>query len=231
MGRMVHIPINHPLQPLYRLLAGLIGAYVLSFGILGVIHTRGFPFFAQDGLPVSLGLHANRAFAILSIVVGVILLGGAVIGGNLDQRLNLVSSAVFFGAGLLMLLLERTDFNFLGFTPATSIVSFIIGTVLLIAGLYGKTSTMLNVRREEDFRHGRGPDPEAHRLSMPNPKHDLFEEPHDWKRDRRERREREHEAQRLADRQSHGVRSDPGVTGGQEQVGVAGTYEEPAGPS
>ena len=223
---MVHVPINHPLQPLYRLLAALTGAYVLAFGIVGVINTQDRPFFAQDNLPMSLGLHANRAFAILSIVVGVVLLIGAVIGGNLDQKLNLISSIVFLVAGLAMLLLVRTELNFLGFTPETCIVSFIIGIVLLIAGLYGKTSTMLDVRREEDYRHGRGPDPEEHRLSTPNPHHDWREQPHDWQRDQRLRREHAREAAREAEKQARGVHSDPGVTPGQEQVGAKTQYED-----
>jgi hypothetical protein len=222
---MVHTPINHPLQPLYRILAGLVGVYVLAFGILGLMRTQGRPFFAQDGLPYVLGLHANRAFAILSIVVGVILVVGAVIGGNLHQRMSLVASVIFLVAGLVMLVLERTNFNFLGFTPATSVVPFIIGTVLLLSGLYGKVGSMLDVRREEDFRHGRGPDPDEHRLASPNPKHDWREEPHDWKRDRQEALEREHQEERLAEKQARGVRSDPGVTGGQEQVGLKTQYE------
>jgi hypothetical protein len=222
---MVHLPINHPFQPLYRLLAGLVGAYVLAFGIVGVMRTGGRPLFAQGGLPYVLGLHANRAFAILSIVVGVVLVVGALIGGNLHQQMSLVASGIFLVAGLVMLILERTDFNFLGFTPATSIVSFLIGVVLLLAGLYGKVGTLLDVRREEDFRHGRGPDPDMHRLATPNPKHDRLEEPHDWDRDRRERRQHEREAEREAEKQAHGVRSEPGVTPGQEQVGLPGSYE------
>ena len=67
---MAHIPINHPLQPFYRVLAGLIGLYLVVFGTVGVIKTRGLPLFEQDGLPWVLGLRANLAFAILSIVVG-----------------------------------------------------------------------------------------------------------------------------------------------------------------
>jgi hypothetical protein len=185
MGLMVHVPINHPLQPLYRLIAGLIGAYILAFGIVGVIRNRGLDFFEQQGLPSALGLHANMAFGVLSIVVGLILLLGAVIGGNLDQRINIVSSVVFILAGLIMLVLQRTDANFLGFTPATCIVSLIIGLALLLAGLYGKVGNLLDVRLEEDFRHGQGPDPSPHPVSSPNPPysredplHRRFEERH-----------------------------------------------------
>lgn len=226
MGRMVHVPINHPLQPLYRLLAGLVGVYVLAFGIWGFIRTAGRPFFAQNDLPYVLGLHANRAFAILSIVVGVILVVGAVLGGNLHQTMSLFGSVVFLVAGLVMLVLERTEFNFLGFTPATSVVSFIIGIVLLLSGLYGKVGTLLDIRREEDYRHGRGPDPDEHRLSSPNAPHDWREQPHDWKRDRRLHREHEREEAREADKQARGVHSDPGVTPGQEQVGAKTQYDE-----
>jgi hypothetical protein len=197
---MVHIPVNHPLQPLYRVLAGLIGAYLVAFGVTGVMRTGGLALFAQRGLPSALGLHANRAFAVLSIVVGLVLLIGAIIGGNVDQRINIVSSAVFVGAGLLMLLLLRTDANFLGFTVATCVVSMLIGVALLIAGLYGKVGSGTDVQAEEDFRHGRGADPERHRLSAPNP-------PHDWERDT----------------QYH--RPKPGVDGGSEQVGISGSYE------
>jgi cell shape-determining protein MreD len=156
MGRMVHIPVNHQLQPLYRTLSGLIGAYLVAFGITGVIVTRGTGAFEQHGLPSALGLHANRAFAILSIVVGLVLLVGAIIGRNLDQRINLYGSLVFILAGLFMLIFLNSRLNFLGFTPATCIVSLVIGLALLVCGLYGT---------------GRDPNP-AHRFSAPNLRYD-----------------------------------------------------------
>jgi len=173
MGRMVHIPVNHQLQPLYRTLSGLIGAYLVAFGITGVIVTRGTGAFEQHGLPSALGLHANRAFAILSIVVGLVLLVGAIIGRNLDQRINLYGSLVFILAGLFMLIFLNSRLNFLGFTPATCIVSLIIGLALLVCGLYGKVGVAEDVRREEEFRHGTGRDPNpAHRFSAPNLRYD-----------------------------------------------------------
>ena len=169
---MAHIPINHHLQPLYRVLAGLSGLYVLVFGIVGLVQTRGLDTFAQEGLPSVLGLQANRAFAIISIVAGVIVLGGAIVGGNLDQSLNLGASLVFLVAGMAMMILMQTDLNFLGFSMATCIVSFVIGLVLLTAGLYGKVGSNADVLREEAFRHGRGADPQPdHKLTAPNPPH------------------------------------------------------------
>jgi hypothetical protein len=169
---MAHLPINHPLQPLYRVLAGLIGMYLIVFGIVGVIKTRDLPPFAQDGLPWVLGLRANLAFAVLSIVVGLILLGAAFIGGRAHQATNMFAAIVFVVAGMAMMVLMQTDLNLLGFTMATCIVSFVIGLVLFTAALYGKTGTAEDIRKEEAFRHGRGPDPDTgHALTAPNPPH------------------------------------------------------------
>lgn len=169
---MAHFPINHPLQPLYRVLAGLAGVYVLVFGITGLVQTRQLGTFAQDGLPAVLGLHANRAFAIISVVAGVVLVAGAVIGGKLDQRINLVIAVVFVLSGFAMMILLQSSLNFLGFSIATCVVSFLIGMLLFTAALYGKVGTDEEVRAEELFRHGQGPDPDpSHKLTAPNPPH------------------------------------------------------------
>ena len=69
------------------------------------------------------------------------MLGGAVIGGNVAHWINLIGAVVFLVAGMAMMILLQTDLNFLGFTMATCIVSFVIGLVLFTAGLYGKTGT------------------------------------------------------------------------------------------
>jgi hypothetical protein len=159
---MSHMPLNHQLRPLYRVAAGACGLYILIFGIASLVQSGDLGFFAQDGLPTVLGLRANRAFAILSIVVGAIVVGGAVIGGNLDRWINLYGGIVFLVAGMAMMILLQTDLNFLGFTMATCIVSFIIGMVLFAAGLYGKVGPARVHDREEQFRHGEAPDPEIH---------------------------------------------------------------------
>jgi hypothetical protein len=179
MGRMVHIPINHPLQPLYRLISGAVGVYLVAFGAVGVSNTGGLAFFARKDLPSSLGLHGNLAFAILSIIVGAVVLAGAVIGGNVAKVINIWGSGVFIVAGLVMLVLLRTDVNFLGFTPQTCIVSMIIGMALLVAGLYGKVGSNRDIWREEQFRHGKAADPGHHKWSQPNPMQDPVEEWHE----------------------------------------------------
>jgi hypothetical protein len=150
---MAHIPVNHHLQPLYRALASLCGLYVFVFGVAGVVETGGTALFAQHGLPEVVGLHANRAFAILSIVAGAVIVGGALIGRNVDHWVNLVGGIVFLVSGFFMMTLLRTNLNILGFTMTTCIVSFGIGTTLFLAGLYGKTGSCDDVRKEEAFRH------------------------------------------------------------------------------
>ena len=152
----VHLPINHRLGGFYRFLAGLAGLYILAFGIVGVIETRGQGFFERSTTE-ALGLRTNPAFAILSIVVGAIVLLGALIGRNIDHYINYFGGIVFWAAGLAGLLVMSTKANILNFNVTTSIVSFIIGTVLFLSGLYGKKGTLEEAVQEEIFRHsGRG---------------------------------------------------------------------------
>jgi Domain of unknown function (DUF4383) len=154
MGGMAHIPVNHHLQPLYRVLAVACGVYVLVFGLAGVVQSRGLDTFAMHGLPWVLGLKANRAFSIASIVAGIVIIAGGLVGRNLDHWVNLIGGIGFLSAGMAMMTLLRTDLNIFGFTMTTCVVSFVIGVVLFTAGLYGKTGSADDVLAEESFRHG-----------------------------------------------------------------------------
>jgi hypothetical protein len=136
-----HFPVNHPLRSLYRVLAGLAGGYTLVFGIAGLLQTYDAPFFGQSHLPWVLGLRTNPAFALLSVLSGVVLLGGLLIGRNLDAMVNLFGGLLFMAAGTLMLGLLQTDLNVLGFTVTTCIVSFVLGCVVFTAGMYGRAGT------------------------------------------------------------------------------------------
>lgn len=160
MMMATHLPFNHPLRPLYRLLAGVAGGYILAFGILGLVETWGTGFFGRQPSWV-LGLRTNLAFSLLSTVVGAIVVVGAVIGRNVDRNINLVGGVVFLFAGLAMMALLQTDLNLLNFTMATCIVSFIFALVFGIAGLYGRVGTAARRHAEEGLRHG-GYDPVRH---------------------------------------------------------------------
>jgi len=140
MRILLHLPINHHLRPLYRFLAGLTALYVLVFGIVGVVVSRGHGLFARDHL-YGLGLRTNLAFAVLSIAVGVVVLIGVVVDHNWDHLLNLAGGLLFMVVGMLMLGLLQTDLNILNYTVATCVVSFVIGLVLLTAGLYTRVGS------------------------------------------------------------------------------------------
>jgi hypothetical protein len=161
-----HLPVNHRLRPLYRFLAALAGAYVLVFGIVGVIKTAGEPFFDQNSATSVVGLRSNMAFAILSIVVGLIVLVGTVVGRNIDHVINLVAGIIFLVAGMLMMTVLQTNANFLNFQISTCVVSFVIGLVLFTAGLYGRTGSHADHIREEHFRAHVIDDPEEHRWAF-----------------------------------------------------------------
>lgn len=150
---MAHIPVNHPLRPLYRTIAGLTGLYVLIFGIAGVIATWGDPLFARDDVWV-LGLRTNLAFSISSVGYGALILICALIGGQAGHFANLTISVVFMVTGLLMLALLRTDANFLNFSMSTVIVSLIFGLIFLATGLYDKVGPEDAAGDEERYRRG-----------------------------------------------------------------------------
>ncbi len=150
---MLHTPINHPLRGFYRFLAGLAGLYILVFGVVAFTRTKGEPLFSQDHLSWALGLRSNLAFAILSIIAGAVILVAALIGRNLDHFIYLWGGVAFMLMGIVMMLLLESDANFLGFSMANCIVSFIIGSVLLTAGLYTKSGTSEQAADEEVYRH------------------------------------------------------------------------------
>jgi hypothetical protein len=150
---MAHIPINHPLRPLYRALSGLIGLYVLVFGIVGYVRTSDLDFFTRHGEWV-LGLRTNPAFSVLSIIAGLAVVAGALIGRNVFVLVNLVAGIVFLVAGIAMMTLLQTDANILAFSMVNCIMSFIFGMVFLAAGLYGKVGSTDDEAAEQLFRTG-----------------------------------------------------------------------------
>jgi hypothetical protein len=149
---MSHLPVNHRLRPLFRVFAMLAGLYVLVFGIVGVVRTAGQPMFDQGDTTV-FGLRLNLAFSILSIMMGVVVLGGLLWGHNLDHFINMVAGLIFLGAGVVMLTVLQTSKNFLNFQVATCVTSFVIGLVLLTAGLYGRVGSEADRVLHEAHRH------------------------------------------------------------------------------
>jgi hypothetical protein len=137
---MAHIPVDHPLRGLYRATATALGLVLFLVGALGLIQTAGdVGTFATHGERV-LGLTMNPAFAVLNIVAGAVIFVAGLLGRNWDATVNLLGGVLFLLAGGVMLCVLRTELNVLAFSMTNVNVSFLIGTFLLAAGLYGRTS-------------------------------------------------------------------------------------------
>jgi hypothetical protein len=136
---MAHNPVNHPLRPLYRALGALAGAWLVLFGVVGTIVNAGDDFFATHPEHV-LGQGANLFASIISLVTGATLLIVTALGRNRDTE-----TYKFLGWAVLVvatygLATSRTDANVLGFTISTVVVDYLVGLVLITAGLYTKTA-------------------------------------------------------------------------------------------
>lgn len=127
---MAHNPINHPARPIYRVISGLIGLYLVLFGALGLF---------VDGRVFGQG--TNVANSLVSIALGAIILIATVVGRNLDAAVNKYLGYGLMALGLLTLAFLRTDANVLDHTVSTSIVWMLLGITLLMAGMYGKVGS------------------------------------------------------------------------------------------
>ncbi|RKR88637.1 uncharacterized protein DUF4383 [Micromonospora pisi] len=155
---MAHIPINHPARPLYRVLSGLVGLYILIFGIFGLVETAGNSLFGRDDV-YALGLRTNLAFSLVSVLFGIVILIGASQRGNLGHFMNLTAGVVFLVVGLVMLTVLQTEANILNFSVATVVVSMIFGLVTLATGLYDKVGPPARAEAEREYRRTASTDP------------------------------------------------------------------------
>ncbi|MFC9248049.1 DUF4383 domain-containing protein [Streptomyces sp. NPDC057136] len=135
-----HLPLDHRLNQVYRVGAGLTGLVLLVFGILGLIDKVGF--FDTGGDTVA-SLNTNGALSVLSICVGLLLFAGMVIGGNVASTLNMVLGIAFILSGFVNLALLDSDFNFLAFRMQNVLFSFVVGLMLMFFGMYGRVSGRL----------------------------------------------------------------------------------------
>lgn len=133
----MHNPVNHPLRPVYRALAGLTGLYLLAFGILGAVLTAGDGLFAGESAQV-FGQETNLAWCLLSAVAGIAVLVALALGRNLDVAVDTYVGWSLLVVGLAMMALMRTDANLFNFSMATVLVTFLAGLFLITAGLYSK---------------------------------------------------------------------------------------------
>ncbi|MEI5524318.1 DUF4383 domain-containing protein [Streptomyces brasiliscabiei] len=135
-----HLPVDHRLSRVYRFGAGLMGLFLVVFGILGLVGDVGW--FDTGGDEV-VGLNTNGTLSVLSIAVGLLLLVGMVIGGNFASTLNMTLGVLFILSGFANMALLDTDSNFLAFRIQNVLFSFVVGILLMTFGMYGRVGTAL----------------------------------------------------------------------------------------
>ncbi|MFE5329455.1 DUF4383 domain-containing protein [Embleya sp. NPDC056575] len=132
------LPVDHRLGQVYRYGGGFMGFALIVFGILGFTHNVGF--FSTTGREVA-GMSTNGALSLISVVVGAILIIGAIIGGNTASTVNIVVGALFVISGFVNLgLIGTSDINYLSFKMPNVIFSFVVGLLVMTFGLYGRVS-------------------------------------------------------------------------------------------
>ncbi|MFJ2647211.1 DUF4383 domain-containing protein [Streptomyces sp. NPDC087420] len=131
------LPLDHKLNQVYRVGAGLIGLALLVFGILGLIDRIGF---FTTGSDTVAGLNTNGTLSVISLCVGLVLFAGMVIGGNVASTLNAFFGVVFIGSGFVNLALLDSGHNFLAFRMQNVLFSFVVGILLMFFGMYGRVS-------------------------------------------------------------------------------------------
>jgi len=135
-----HLPVNHPLRPLYRLLAALGAILAIVIGGLGAVATKDAPLFDQGAHYVLFDLfRVNLGHSLIMLVSGVILLLATFVGRNVDRMIYLWLGAGLMVVSMASLPLMRTDVNILNFGMPNVALAMILGTVLFTAGLYGKS--------------------------------------------------------------------------------------------
>ncbi|MFD4505713.1 DUF4383 domain-containing protein [Streptomyces sp. NPDC058457] len=154
------LPVDHRLNRVYRIGAGLMGLFLLAFGILGLTNNIGF---FDTGGNSAIGLNTNGALSVLSICVGLLLFVGMVVGGNFASTLNMVLGVLFILNGFLFLGLLDTESDFLAFKIQNVLFSFVVGLVLMVFGMYGRVSTNL----PHDNPYWRARHPEAEQRAEP----------------------------------------------------------------
>lgn len=131
------LPVDHRLAAVYRIGAGLCGAILLVFGILGFTNQLGF--FDTSGTQVA-GLSTNGLLSLISVVVGLVLIAGAVIGGNVASMVNMTVGSLFILSGFVHIFVLDKGANILDFGMSNVIFSFVMGLLILTFGMYGRVT-------------------------------------------------------------------------------------------
>lgn len=135
------LPVDHKLATVYRYGAAFCGVILLVFGVLGFAN-RLAPF-NTDGESLA-GLTTNGVLSLVSVVVGLALVAGGVIGGNFASTLNMTVGTLFLLSGFAHIFILDKPANVLDFGMTNVMFSFIMGLVILTFGMYGRVSSKLS---------------------------------------------------------------------------------------
>lgn len=134
------LPVDHQLTTVYRYGAALCGLTLLVFGVLG---------FADELSPFNThghhiaGMSTNGLLSVISVVVGLALIVGGIVGGNFASTLNMVVGTLFLLSGFVHIFILDRPANILDFGMTNVLFSFVMGLIILTFGMYGRVSSKL----------------------------------------------------------------------------------------
>jgi hypothetical protein len=131
-----------------------VGLFLLVFGLLGL--AGGLGFFDTQGERI-LGLSSNGALSVLSIVVGLVLVGAALRGPRVASTVMIVLGVLFLLSALVNLAVLSTSLNVLAFEVSNVLFSIAVGLLLLMLGAYGRVSG--NLPDDSPYAHQHVEDP------------------------------------------------------------------------
>ncbi|MFF8942127.1 DUF4383 domain-containing protein [Streptomyces sp. NPDC014864] len=134
------LPVDHRLATVYRYGAAFCGLVLLTFGCLGFADELS-PF-NTNGRHIA-GMSTNGVLSLISVVVGLVLIGGAVVGGNFASTLNMTVGTLFLLSGFAHIFILDRPANVLDFGMTNVMFSFVMGLVILTFGMYGRVSSKL----------------------------------------------------------------------------------------
>jgi hypothetical protein len=147
----------HPVHTIHRVGIGILGLFLLSFGIWGL--AQGVPFLSAQGLVV-MGLSTNGLLAAISVVVSAPLIAAAIRGGRAASTVGIALGTLFLISGIVNMFLIGTTMNMLAFGLTNVVFSLVVGMALLFTGAYGRLTG--NLPPDSPYYHGdRGPEPDV----------------------------------------------------------------------
>ncbi|GIH06575.1 hypothetical protein Rhe02_46420 [Rhizocola hellebori] len=128
---MFHFPLNHPLSGFYRGVAAIVAVLMVAYPLV---------------------LSDNGTFTIVMIVAAVPVLLGVFFGRDRHHFLYELAGGFLILLGMAGLLVLHSPYNYLGQSVSSCIVLFLLGSVLLTAGMYTKIGTAEQAAAEEAYR-------------------------------------------------------------------------------